>query len=156
LEAVAEDWFAEKIAVMEEVVASDMPAQQKMLAFFARRFVMMHRRFEEDPELFKSYCQLGNQYFEVVRGYVDLGDHYLSMIVADAMEEGYFSGLSIDQSVSLINQMVFPYCSPDTMTTILHNLSEEKLALIVDAIFRGLGERQGATTGKEPVRLISQ
>jgi AcrR family transcriptional regulator len=155
LEAVAEEWFADKTAVMEEVSASDLPAQEKMLAFFSRRFALMCRRYEEDPELFKSYCQLGNQYFDVVRGYVDLGDHYLSMIVAEAMEEGYFEGLSIDQSVSLVNQMVFPYCSPDTMTTILHNLSEEKLALIIDAIFNGLKNRASNEGEQATVRLIS-
>jgi TetR/AcrR family transcriptional regulator, repressor of the ameABC operon len=155
LEAVAEDWFADKIAVMEQVAASDLPAQQKMLAFFARRFALMRGRYEEDPELFKSYCQLGNQYFDVVRGYVDLGDHYLSMIVAEAMEEGYFEGFSIDQAVSLINQMVFPYCSPDTMKSILHNLSEEKLALIIDTIFRGLANHSSSAGNPASVRLIS-
>ena len=139
LEAVAGEWFADKVAVMEEVVASDMPAREKMVAFFGRRFVLMRTRFEEDPELFKSYCELGDDCREVVRGYVDLGDHYLAMVVADAMEEGYFSSLSIDQTVSLINQMINPYCSPDTMMMMLHNLSEEKLSMIIDTIFDGLG-----------------
>ncbi|NJM49786.1 MAG: TetR/AcrR family transcriptional regulator [Sphingomonadales bacterium] len=95
LESVAEAWFADKVAVMEEVTAADMPAREKMLAFFARRFVMMRARYDEDPGLFESYCLLGNQHFEVVKGYVDLGDHYLAMVVADAMEEGYFKGYSI-------------------------------------------------------------
>lgn len=148
LEAVAEDWFADKVAVMEEVVAANMPAREKMQAFFARRFALMRRRYADDPELFTSYCELGNQHFEVIRGYVDLGDHYLSMIVAEAMEEGFFGGLSIDQCVSLINQMVFPYCNPDTMRTILHNLSEEKLSLIIGTIFAGLrSDPRGEQTG---------
>jgi TetR/AcrR family transcriptional regulator, repressor of the ameABC operon len=161
LEAVAEDWFADKVAVMEEVVASDLPSRQKMLAFFTRRFVLMRERFDEDPELYKSHCELGNRYFEVIKGYVDLGDHYLAIVVADAMEDGYFGGLTIDQAVSLINQMVQPYCNPDLMTTLLHNLSEEKLAIIIDAIFNGLGERgslgeQGAsTTAKSGLRILS-
>ena len=138
LEAVAEDWFADKVAVMEEVSESDMAARDKMMAFFSRRFALMRARYESDPELFESYCALGSEHFEVIRGYVDLGDHYLAMIVADAMEEGYFEGLSIDQCVSLINQMVTPYCNPDTMMMIMHNLSEEKLSVIIDTIFAGM------------------
>lgn len=155
LEAVAEDWFADKVAVMEEVVAANMPAREKMGAFFARRFVLMRERFHEDPELFSSYCQLGNQYFEVIRGYVDLGDHYLSMIVAEAMEEGYFEGLAIDPCVSLINQMVFPYCNPDTMRTILNNLSEEKLSLIINTIFTGLGKDQAEAQTTNLVQMTA-
>lgn len=154
LEAVAGDWFADKVAVMEEIVASGMSAREKMLAFFGRRFALMRARFEEDPELFKSYCELGHQHFEVVRGYVDLGDHYLAMVVAEAMEEGYFTGLSIDQCVSLINQMVNPYCSPDTMVMMLHNLSQEKLAIIIDTIFAGLGVAKNAASNSE-MRVVS-
>jgi AcrR family transcriptional regulator len=155
LEAVAEEWFADKVAVMEEVVASDLPSRQKMLAFFARRFVLMRDRFGEDPELFKSYCELGNQYFEVVKGYIDLGDHYLAIVVADAMEDGYFGGLTIDQTVSLINQMVQPYCNPDTLTMILPKLSEEKLAIIIDTIFNGLGEQRASNASKSGLRILS-
>jgi TetR/AcrR family transcriptional regulator, repressor of the ameABC operon len=155
LEAVAEEWFADKVAVMEEVAASNLPSRQKMLAFFARRFVLMRDRFLADPELFKSNCELGQRYFEVVKGYVDLGDHYLAIVVADAMEDGYFGGLTIDQAVSLINQMVQPYCNPDLMRTLLHNLSEEKLAIIIDVIFNGLGERGASNDAQAGLRILS-
>jgi TetR/AcrR family transcriptional repressor of the ameABC operon len=141
LEAVAEKWFADKVKIMEEVVGSDMPIRDKMFAFFARRFVLMRGRFEEEPELFKSYCELGQQYFEVVRGYVDLGDHYLAELVAQALEEGYFRDLTIDEAVSLINQMVSCYCNPDALLYLAPKLSEKKLAMIIDAMFIGLGHR---------------
>jgi AcrR family transcriptional regulator len=141
LEAVAEKWFADKIRIMEEVVNLDMPARKKMFAFFARRFAVMVAQYEAEPDLYKSYLEIGNLYFEVVRGYVDLGDHYLSMIVADSMEQGYFEGLSIDEGVSLINQMVQPYCNPEAIVTIGTNrLNERKLGIIIDTIFVGLGK----------------
>ncbi len=155
LEAVAENWFADKIAVMEQVTSSDMTAREKMLAFFGDRFALLKARFDEDPELFKSYCQLGSQYFEVVRGYVDLGDHYLAIIVAEAMDEGYFKGLSIDQAVSIINQMVQSYCNPDLLPTIGQMLSVEKLAMIIDTIFVGLGHSQTVTGLKAGIREVS-
>jgi TetR/AcrR family transcriptional regulator, repressor of the ameABC operon len=161
LEAVAEDWFADKIEVMEQVAALEIPAPQKMLAFFGRRFALMLARYEEDPELFKSYCELGMQYYDVVSGYVDLGDHYLAIIVAEAMDEGYFNGLSIDQSVSIINQMVQPYCNPDMLHNMGHLLSEDKLAIIVNTIFAGLREQQidaikvDQDSNKISVKLVS-
>ncbi len=153
LETVAEEWFADKIAVMEDVVASNLKAPEKMLAFFARRFALMCSRYEDDPELFKSFCELGDRHFEVVRGYVDLGDHYLAMIVAEAMEAGYFQGLSIDQCVSLINQMVFPYVNPNSLMMIMHNLSEEKLSVIIGTIFSGLNSNHAHAEIKNLIRM---
>ena len=141
LEAVAEKWFAEKIQIMEEVVALDISARDKMYAFFARRFAVMIAQYKAEPDLYKSYMEIGQQYFDVVRGYVDLGDHYLSIIVAQAMDQGYFGTLSIDECVSLINQMVQPYCNPEAIVLIgTVKLNMAKLSHIIDTIFIGLGK----------------
>jgi AcrR family transcriptional regulator len=142
LEAVAESWFAEKIRIMEEVCASDLPLRDKLLTFFTRRFEAMVVQYEAEPELFKSYLELGNLHFEVVRGYVDLGDHYLAVLVAEAMELGYFSGFSIDEAVSLINQMVQVYLNPEAIIYIgTSKLKVEKLTIIIDTILAGLNEK---------------
>ncbi len=157
MEAVAEDWFTDKVAIMEDVVERDISAPEKMHAFFAERFNKMSEHLAEDPELFASYLELGRQYFEVIKGYVDLGDHYLSLIVAQAMEEGYFDGLSIDRCVSLINQMVQPYCNPDVLLFQSQNLSEEKLRQIIQTIFIGLGKSLPESGGeqKPAIKLVS-
>ena len=137
-EAIAERWFAPKVRIMEEVIASDLPARDKLYEFYARRFLLMRENHACDPILFNSYLELGHEHFEVIRGYIDLGDQYLSMIVADAMGEGYFADLTVDETVSLINLMVHPFCDPDVMVQIFPSLSEAKLARIIDAIFAGL------------------
>ena len=154
-EAVAEKWFAEKVAIMEDVTSSDLPVRDKLYSFFARRFVVMSERFNDDPELFRSYCELGEQHFEVVRGYVDLGDHYLAMIIAEALDAGYFGELLIDEAVSLINQMVSPYCMPDAQVHIGHKLSEAKLAKIIDTIFIGLGHSYEASAPTAHIKIVS-
>lgn len=142
LEAVAERFFADKVRVMVEVTESDLPVRDKMYQYFARRYLAIVAQYEAEPDLLKSYLEIGQQYFEVVRGYVDLGDHYLAIIVAEAMEQGYFEGLSIDEAVSLINQMVQCYTNPDTLFYIgTTKLSVTKLAMIIDAIFAGLGKK---------------
>jgi AcrR family transcriptional regulator len=140
LEAVAEKWFAEKILIMEEVASSDLPIREKMFAYFARRFLWTVDQYEADPSLYKSYMEIGQIYFDVVRGYVDLGDHYLAEIVAQAMDNGYFRDLTIDEAVSLINQMVQCYVNPEAVMFIgTSKLNVDKLQRIVDTIFRGLG-----------------
>ena len=145
LEAVAERWFRAKVRIMEEVVASDLPPRRKMYEFFARRFVLLRDSYRADPVLFQMHCELGNQHFEVVRSYVDLGDHYLCEIIAEAMADGHFPGLSIDEALSLINQMISAYVNIALMVMIMDKLSEAKLARIVDTIFDGLsGEDRGA------------
>ncbi len=157
LEAVAEKWFAEKIRIMEEVSATDVAARDKMFEFFAQRFALMVEQYEAEPELFKSYLEIGQQNFEVVRGYVDLGDHYLAMIVAEAMEQGYFEGLSIDETVSLVNQMVQPYCNPEAIVYIgTMKLKEHKLARIIDTIFIGLGKTHNAkAVNEQHIKIVS-
>lgn len=157
LEAAAGRWFAPKIAIMEDVVASDLPSHQKMYQFFARRFVWMRDEYRNDPDTFKSYLELGNQHFEVVKGYVDLGDHFLSEIVVQAMDEGYLPDLSIDDAVSLINQMVQCYCNPEALLYIDRKLSEEKLGVIVDTIFVGLGRRfdQKPSSGQPQIKIVT-
>lgn len=157
LEAVAELFFAEKVRIMVEVTESDLPVRDKMYQYFARRYLAMVKQYEDEPDLLKSYLEIGQQYFEVVRGYVDLGDHYLSLIVAEAMEQGYFDGLSIDEAVSLINQMVQCYTNPDALFYIgTTKLKVEKLAIIVDAIFLGLGKTvAGQNSAQSHIKIVS-
>lgn len=157
LEAVAERFFAEKVKIMEEVTAADLPIRDKMCQYFGRRFELMVRQYEAEPDLLKSYLEIGQQHFEVVRGYVDLGDHYLALIVAEAMEQGYFAGLSIDESVSLINQMMQCYTNPEAIINIgTSKLKVEKLARIVDTIFAGMNSRAFVdTVAEQHIRIVS-
>ncbi len=92
-----------------------------------------------------SYLDLGDQHEDIVRGFIDLGDHYLAMIVSQAMDEGHFAGLTIDRTVSLINLMLVPFIDPRHIITLMHSVSEEKLHQIVDAMLLGLKEPGLAT-----------
>lgn len=157
LEAVAERFFAEKVKIMEEVTAAELPIRDKMFQYFGRRFELMVQQYEAEPDLLKSYLEIGQQHFEVVRGYVDLGDHYLALIVAEAMEQGYFEGLSIDETVSLINQMLQCYTNPEAIIYIgTGKLKAEKLARIVDTIFAGLNSKAFVVPITEPhIKIVS-
>ncbi len=153
-EAIAGRWFAPKIAIMEDVVASDLAPRDKLYAFFARRFVLMRTNFDADPLLFQRYLDLGAEHDDTVRGYIDLGDNYLAMIVAECMAEGHFAGLSIDQAVSLINLMVQPFCNPWQMIDLMHSVREEKLALVIDTILDGLRDK-GNRANVQPIRAAA-
>lgn len=152
IEAVAERWFQPKVAVMEEVVASDLPARRKLYEFYARRFTLIRAMWERDPVVFQTYCDVGEEHYEVVRSYVDLGDHYLGEIVAEAMAEGHFQGLEIDETISLINQMVSCYVNISQMAMVMPKLSEKKLARIVDAVFDGLSAVDRGASGVTGLR----
>ena len=153
IDAIIEDWFAPDVAIMEEVVASDLPIQRKFYEFFARRFRREQQRLRDDPDTFALYLELGEARMEDVRGYIDLADHYMSELVAQAQAEGHFAGLTIDAAMSLINQMVICYTSPRVLMMLGDRLTEEKLAGIIDTIFAGLsGEDRGAR-GVSELRL---
>ena len=151
-DAIVESWFVDHLAIMEEVVASDLPPNRKMYEFFARRFRLSRERYRADPAAFKVYCELGAAHFERVRSYVDLADHYLCELIAQAQAEGAFGGLAIDEALSLINQMVVPYTMAEILTYMDHRLSEEKLGRIVDTLFAGLSAADGGARGVKGLR----
>lgn len=152
LEAVTGEWFAPKLAVMDEVMASDLPPRRKMYEFFARRFRLLRQNFRDDPATFNLYVEMGERYFEYARSYIDLADHYLCELIAEAQADGFLAGLEVDTAMSLINQMVNCYLQPYMIAMVDDRLSEEKLALIVGAIFSGLDAKDGGARGTEDIR----
>ncbi len=144
-DATTERWFAPHVAMMEEVLASDLPTIRKFYEFFARRYLHNRKEYRRDPEAFALLCELGARRFERVRSYIDLADHYLCELIAQAQVDGDFEGLEIDQALSLINQMVVACTQPDVLMMLDERLSEEKLAAIVETMFAGLsGKDRGA------------
>ncbi|HEY6964759.1 MAG TPA: hypothetical protein VI407_06035 [Erythrobacter sp.] len=155
-DAVAQTWLAPHMAVMEEVLASNLPPQRKMFEFFRRRFVISQGRFREDPHFFNILCEMGAANFERVRSYVDLADHYLCELIAEAQAEGFFAGLEIDEALSMINQMVTVYTMPDALIYLGDKLTEAKLARIVDTMFIGLSGEAGAdASGVNTLKVAS-
>lgn len=152
-DAIVEEWYAPDIAIMEEVVAADLPIKRKFYEFFARRFIREQARLHENPESFALYLELGEARIERIRGYIDLADHYMSELVAQAQAEGFFAGLKIDTAMSLINQMVVSYTSPRVLLMQDERLSVDKLAQIIDTIFVGLCADTGSASGVESLRL---
>lgn len=137
-EAIAERWFSDITAAMEAVVASDLPVRDKMVAFFTRRMEIKLARLDEDAALFRSYLALGDANHGLIDGYIDLAGHYLSVIVSEAMAEGYFAGRTIDELVPLIELMTVAVCDPHMLLEHRDRASEETVRRIVDVIFAGL------------------
>ena len=151
-DAVTELWFAPHGAIMEEVVDSDLPVNRKFYEFYARRFRHNRDEYRRDPAAFAVLCDLGARRFEQVRSYVDLADHYLCVLIAEAQAEGYFAGLEIDRALTLINQMTIAYTMPDLLIMIDDRLAEDKLAAIIDTIFAGLSASDGGASGLSGLR----
>ncbi len=154
-EAMAGEWFAELLAIMEELVTADMPVEEKLYQFFARRVVIKRERYEEDPELFESYMELGNEHFEVIKGYVDLADHYMASILAEAMDKGYFKGLDLDTVVSLVNTMMQPFCNPQLMMQMMHLATEDRLRIVINTILTGLQANSESASAKPELYVAS-
>lgn len=154
-EAMAGEWFAELLVIMEELVSADMPVEEKLYQFFAKRVVIKRARYEDDPELFESYMELGNEHFEVIKGYVDLADHYMASILAEAMEKGYFKGLELDAVVSLVNTMMQPFCNPQLMMQMMHLATEERLRIVINTIFKGLQADNARSVTKPELHVAS-
>ncbi|MBC2776601.1 TetR/AcrR family transcriptional regulator [Parasphingopyxis marina] len=154
-EAFAERWFRELNEIMEEVVASDLEPREKLYQFFARRLIVKKARFEEDPDYFNSCMILGDEHRDVVMSYVDLADHYMAMILAEAIGAGEFKGMKVDRLMTLVNLMLAPFCDPVLMVR-YRGATPENLRYVIDAIFEGFGEADAvAPKEMEPLRIAS-
>ncbi|WP_017672420.1 TetR family transcriptional regulator [Blastomonas sp. AAP53] len=157
-EAIAGRWFEELNQIMEEVVASDLPPREKLVQFFARRVAVKRARFEADPALFRANMDLGEEHWEVIRGYVDLADHYMAVVLGEAMSEGYFAGYDLDHVVAITNLMVQPFCNPFVMMDMMRTATPDNLRIVIDTLFDGLGTQQLAvadTANVTALRAIS-
>jgi AcrR family transcriptional regulator len=155
-DTVAQLWLAPHLRAMEEALASDLPPNRKMYEFFRSRFAISRERWSEDPETFTIIWEMGAANVEKVRSYIDLADHYLCEIIVEAQADGYFAGLEIDETLSLINQIVSNYTQADALIYLGDRLTEQKLARIIDMIFVGLsGESGGAATGLNRISVAS-
>ncbi|MEO9470577.1 TetR family transcriptional regulator [Parasphingorhabdus sp.] len=155
-EAMAGEWFADLEVIMRELVDADMPVEEKLYQFFARRLVLKRARYDEDPELFASYMELGDEHFEVIKGYVDLADHYMATILAEAMDAGYFKGLELDAVISLVNTMMQPFCNPQLMMMMMHLATEERLRQVIGTILTGLnGDAARRANGDPALHVVA-
>lgn len=156
-EAIAGRWFEELNQIMEDVVASDLPPREKLFEFFARRVAVKRARFEADPNLFRANMDLGEEHWEVIRGYVDLADHYMAVILGEAMAEGYFSGYDLDHVVSLTNLVMQPFCNPFVMMDMIRTATPANLRIVVNTLFDGLGAAEAIRDAENvtPLRAIS-
>jgi len=156
-EAIAGRWFEELNQIMEDVVASDLPPREKLFEFFARRVAVKRARFEADPNLFRANMDLGEEHWEVIRGYVDLADHYMAVILGEAMAEGYFPGYDLDHVVSLTNLVMQPFCNPFVMMDMIRTATPENLRIVVNTLFDGLSAAQAIQDAENvtPLRAIS-
>lgn len=152
-DAIVAEWFAPKLAVMDEVMASELPVRRKMYEFFARRFILLRDNYRADPAAFKLYIELGEQHFERARSFIDLADHYLCELIAEAQAEGYFPELPINDALSLINQMANCYIQPYHIAMLEDRLSEDKLARIIDTLFEGLSGADRGAKGVTGLRV---
>lgn len=156
VDAIASVWLADHIAVMEEVVACDLPSNRKLYEFIRRRFVISRERLQEDPQFFTMVCEMGAANFDKVRSYVDLADHYLCEVIVQAQDDGYLAGLEIEEALSLLNQMLSNYMIPDALVQLGDKLTEDKLARIVDTIFIGLSAEVGEKAkGVNTIRIAA-
>ena len=151
-EAIAERWFREIMASNEAVVAAELPAKEKMFELYARNLAIKLARYDADPALFMSYLALGEDHQEVVDGFVDLHYHYLSVVVSEAIAEGYFPGKSIDEVVPLIRMMTVPFSEPQVIVEHRRAATAENLRSVIDVVFAGLGDRAEA---RPTLRLAS-
>ncbi|MEM8695945.1 MAG: TetR family transcriptional regulator [Pseudomonadota bacterium] len=155
-EASIERWFKPFNEMMEAVVESDLPPREKLYQFFARRFAEKRRRYEEDHDYFVACMALGEEHKDVVMSYVDLADHYMATILAEAISDGEFPGMTIDGLMSPVNLMLAPFCNP---SLIPHYTSAnmENLRIAINTLFNGLSAQCADVpeTSGTPLKLAS-
>jgi len=156
-EAFAERWFSELNEIMEAVVESDLPPREKLYQFFAQRFSLKRARYEEDSDYFTACMALGTEHRDVVMSYVDLADHYMATILAEAITQGEFPGMTIDGLMSPINLMLAPFCDPNLIPQYESSATIENLRIAINTLFNGLSAKSAEKpeAAGAPLKLAS-
>lgn len=156
-EAFAERWFSEFTTIMEEVVDSDLPPREKLYQFFARRFTAKRERYAEDPAFFMACMTLGDEHRDVVMSHVDLADHYMATILAEAITEGEFPGMTIDGLMAPVNLMLAPFCDPKLIPQYEGSATVDSLRIVINTLFNGLSARSAdkPLIAGSPLKLAS-
>lgn len=89
-EAVARGWLARICAGLEDIVAGDDPAPDRLRAWLRELFAIKRRKVLDDPELFATYSVLVNETSGVVRDHKAHLAEQLTRILADGAAAGEF------------------------------------------------------------------
>ncbi|QLC25961.1 TetR/AcrR family transcriptional regulator [Parasphingopyxis algicola] len=156
MEASVERWFRPFNDMMEEVVESDLPPREKLYQFFARRAAEKRRRYEEDRDYFMACMALGEEHHEVIMSYVDLADHYMATILAEAISDGEFPGMTIDGLMSPVNLMLAPFCDPALIPR-YESANMDNLRIAINTLFNGLSAKcaEAPEASGTPLKLAS-
>ena len=99
---------------------------------------------------------LGEEHKDVVMSYIDLADHYMATILAEAISDGEFPGMTIDGLMSPVNMMLAPYCDPRLIPR-YDSANMENLRIAINTLFNGLNAKcaEAPTSSGTPLKLAS-
>jgi AcrR family transcriptional regulator len=87
-DAVAERWLARVSAPLDEIVAADGPATDRLRRWLERLAGTKQRMAREDPELFATFHQIATESRQVVSAHVDHLAGQAGRIIADGVAAG--------------------------------------------------------------------
>lgn len=90
-DAVAERWLARIAAPLEQVVAAEGPAPERLRRWLEHLIAAKRQRAREDPELFAAYVALAGESRAVIQAHVAHLVSQAAAIIGDGVRQGAFA-----------------------------------------------------------------
>ncbi|WP_049565957.1 TetR/AcrR family transcriptional regulator [Streptomyces sp. SBT349] len=95
-EAVTKRWLDRTTERLEELVAGEGPAEERLSDWLTGLFTAKRHKAGDDPELFATYTVLTGEHSEVVDQHITELESQLARIIEDGRDQGTFTGPATD------------------------------------------------------------
>ncbi len=143
LEAVGERWFAAIEHELAEIAASNEPPAEQLVRFVVRQYELKRGRYAEDPDLFRSYLELGLANTGVVQRHLNRLHAQLEAIMQRCSEHNLIGGRDPGEAAALVEAMTVRFRDPGLIIQNYETDSARRAAEAAGLILAGLAHLPG-------------
>lgn len=138
LDAVGDRWFAAIEQELERIVASNGPPAQQFVRFVVRQYELKRERAAADPELFRSYLELGLANMAIVERHLNRIRAQLEAVMQRCAEHSLIGGRDPAAAAALVEAMTARFRDPAHILRYLDVDSSRRAAEAAGVILAGL------------------
>lgn len=128
--ALADRWFADVERAAEAAVAREGDPEEKIAGWLLATMRQKIKRFDDDPELFRSYLELAKAYPAIVAAHAE---RILAMTRPAALM--LVGAARLDQAMHLLEDATICFRNPYMIAQQRAILTEDRALAVLDAVF---------------------
>lgn len=138
LEALGERWFAAIERELAGIAASGESPAEQLVRFVVRQYELKRARHDADPELFRSYLELGLAHMAILDRHLNRLHAHLEAIMQRCAEHGLLGGRTAGEAAELVEAMTARFRDPGQIMRFRDLDSARRAAEVAGLILAGM------------------